>query len=102
MPQKKRLIYIAPIQCGIIFGIFGAILGIFLGCYFALSGLGSITSIPRDGEKAITISAGVGALDIVAITLIYIVSGFIIGTIGGLIYNLITKFTGGLVVKFSE
>ena len=81
-------------------GILGVVIGLLLGILFFLaSSLGSAGMAQlQDAEPGAAYLAGMGALAIVVMPILYGVFGFIGGAIQAFIYNIAARFVGGLVV----
>ena len=90
----KRLTRIAPLQAGIVLGVFYGVLSVIAVPFLALTAMSAI--------KANTPIAAVGVLIVIGLPLIYAVCGFIGGVIAAFLYNLIAKFTGGLEFETRE
>jgi len=87
--MKKQLTRIAPLRAGIVLGVLYGILSlVFVPFFLIFAMLGS-----KSGTPAPAIF-GVGFA--IMMPVIYAVMGFIGGIIAAAIYNLVTKWTGGL------
>ena len=81
-------------------GILGVAIGLLVGILFFLAsslGPAGMTQM-QDAEPGAAYLAGMGALAIVVMPILYGVFGFIGGAIQAFIYNIATRFVGGLVV----
>jgi hypothetical protein len=90
MTMKKRLTRLAPLRTGIVFCLLYGIGGLIVVPFFLFAILAGKEG--AGGEFAF------GLL----LPIIYAVAGFITGSIGAALYNLIAKWTGGLQFEVSD
>ncbi|MBI4137563.1 DUF3566 domain-containing protein [Candidatus Roizmanbacteria bacterium] len=88
-----------------VYGITGPIVG--FGVYVAFSVFMAVTKqVPGDGVGGLDGSrdttGGVPFLIFGLVFLLYIISGFFMGFVGALVYNWVSKFTGGIRVTVKE
>lgn len=79
--MKKRLIYISPLQQGIVLAVLYAIL--------------SLIAVPFLLIGSLLGHGGPSAILVIFIPIIYAIFGFIGGVIAAFVYNLVAKWTGG-------
>ena len=76
-------------------------MGLILGILFALASLlgGAESQVARDvvAPKIITMLFGFGA--IVAMPLLYLIAGFLIGGVSAFVYNFFARLAGGLELE---
>ena len=95
----KKIIKIGAVSLGKIFAVMYAIMGlIFGGLVTIFSILGSALFSSEGGGGGILF--GIGA--IIFLPILYGVLGFIFGAFAGWIFNLATKWAGGLEIEFEE
>ena len=90
-----RIRNINPIQLGIVYAVLCAVVGLIFGIFAALFG-GVMASVSPSG------SAGFGLLSIILFPIFAAVAGFIEGALGGLIYNLVAGWTGGIEMTLTS
>ena len=83
---------------GILWFIFGLIVGVLYGLFFMLFGAAMSSLAPEGGGMGATESVFVGVIFMVAMPVTYGVMGLIAGAIGALVYNILAGIIGG--VKF--
>jgi len=76
-------------------GIFGAIIGVFVGLMFAL--IGSIASMSDAGASNSLLAMGLGG--VILFPIIYGLSGFLGGVLVGFMYNLVAPKIGGIKIE---
>ncbi|KAA5539591.1 hypothetical protein FYK55_23755 [Roseiconus nitratireducens] len=81
-----------PLSCGLMLGVFYAILGLIFGAFASLFAL--VGAFAQNGNALGGIIGGVGA--IIMMPIIYGVMGFIGGLIAALIYNGCAALIGGI------
>jgi len=91
--MKKRLRYVAPLQCGIVLGVFYLVLSVLFVPFILLPVL------LRKGSSSPAIFGGAF---VILIPLLYGAIGFIGGIIAAAFYNLVAKWTGGLEFEVAE
>ena|SRR3989344_5338357 len=88
-----------------IYGLTGPIagFGVYIA-YIAISALFYQTSGNQVSSSAglAQIDKGVSFLVFVMVFILYVISGFFIGFIGALVYNWVSKFTGGVKIVIKE
>jgi len=102
--MKKRLSLISPLQLGVVLAVFygllsliiivpmGALSAVFWTSHHAVSGpaFHAINSSPA------LIGGVFGGITMILMPILYAAMGFIFGVIGGVVYNLVAKWTGGI------
>lgn len=78
---------------------FGLIFGVIYGLVFMIVGGAMMAGGGRDASGAGAGSIVVGLLAMIGIPLFYGVLGFIVGLIGGVIYNVAAGFVGGIELE---
>ena len=97
---------IDPISLAKLHGIIMALMGLVIGLFTTLLGsiMGAIVS--RIPEAQSSVSAGgfflLGGLSIILLPLFYGIAGFVGGLIGGVLYNLVAKWIGGIEMELEE
>lgn len=92
----RYLTKIGVLSLGKIFGAVYAVIGLILGVIITLTSLGMDSMMGTEGAFA-GMQLGAGA--IIIFPIIYGIMGFIGGIISAFIFNLVTRFTGGLEVE---
>jgi hypothetical protein len=87
--MKKQLTRIAPLRAGIVLGVLYGILSLIIAPFILIAAF--ISSKTGTATPAIF---GVGFA--IMLPVLYAVVGFLGGVIAAAIYNLVTKWTGGL------
>ena len=84
-----RIRNINPVQLAIVYAVLYALIGVLVGIFFGLfsSAMGALA--PGG-------TANFGWLSIIIFPILYAVIGFIGGLIGGVLYNLVAGWTGGI------
>jgi hypothetical protein len=91
--MKKQLTRIAPLRCGIVFGVlYGIVALLFVPFLF----FASVTAIMRDRPGP------PGGILAVLLPVVYAAVGFIGGVIGAALYNVVAKWTGGLEFEVTD
>ena len=80
--------------------LFGALLGLLMGIVLALGAL--IGGGSSGGGEALALSGAIGIWAVVAFPIGYAIAMFIGGVISALIYNLVFKLSGGLVIDIQS
>ncbi len=94
--MTKRLQHIAPLQLGIVLAaLYGALSLIFVPFLLLASAIGAKT-----GNSAGFFAGGM--IFIIFIPVLYATMGFIGGIISAALYNLISKWTGGIEFTFVD
>ncbi|MBC7930418.1 MAG: DUF3566 domain-containing protein [Rubrivivax sp.] len=78
---------------------FGLIFGVIYGLIFMIVGGAMMAGGGRDASGAGAGSMVIGLLAMIGIPIFYGVLGFIVGAIGGVIYNVAAGFVGGLELE---
>jgi len=99
MPVLKR---IGIVSAAKITAVIGIVIGLIMGIIFALIStlFGSMSDIIGPGMLG---GAGFGALGLLAIVIlpiVYGIGGFIYGAVVAVIYNIIARIIGGIVLDF--
>ncbi|HEX8371164.1 MAG TPA: hypothetical protein VF585_00155 [Chthoniobacterales bacterium] len=101
MSTKRRLVRIAPLQLGKMLGaLYGAMGLIFIPFFGIFALIGAF--LPKGAnqpEFSGAMFAGAGVAMMILMPLLYAVMGFIIGIVGAAIYNLFSKWIGGIEVE---
>jgi len=96
MPKVKRF---GAVSVGKTFGVLYAIFGLIPGVIFTvITLLGGILS----GSKWALVPAGIGVGAIIFIPIVYGLLGFIVGWLGAVVYNFISKRVGGIEVEIEK
>ncbi len=90
--MRKQLTYIAPLRAGIVLGMLYGILSLLIVPFLVLS----FAFTARTGGA---FPAIFGIVFAVMAPILYGVLGFIGGLLAAALYNLIAKWTGGLVIE---
>ena len=94
---------IGPMSLAKIMGLLYAGLGFIFGCLFALfSLLGGAAMMAGNQEGSAMgggFMAGIGLGAVILFPIFYGVMGFIMGLISALLFNVVTKFAGGLELE---
>ena len=97
--MTKRLKRVSPLQLGIVAGIFYALFSLIIVPFLILAAIiAAIAPHPEGTNNAMQAGIGVGFGLVFAVLapIIYGAMGFIFGALGGLIYNLVARWTGGI------
>ena len=101
--MKRRLTYIAPLPLGKILGILYAMFGLIFLPFFAIAAIAGLFAESGDGSAG---AAGAMAGGMIAMALIfpimYAVMGFVGGVICAALYNLISRWVGGLEFEVED
>jgi hypothetical protein len=99
--MTKRLTRVAPLQLGVVFAAFYALLSLIV-VPFVLIALVVAPSIPNAQHQAVALSVGMGVFMVVLLPIVYGVMGFLFGLLAAVIYNLVAKMTGGVEITTVE
>ena len=96
--MTKKLKRIAPLQLGIVAGVFYALFSLIIVPIFILIAIASAFAPHPQGPGAISpgIGIGLGLIFAVLAPVMYGAMGFIFGALAGLVYNFVAKWTGGI------
>jgi len=96
--MTRKLKRIAPLQLGIVAGVFYALMSLIIVPIFLLIAVAAAFAPHTEGSGAMQAGIGVGMGIVFAILapIIYGAMGFLFGALAGLIYNLVAKWTGGI------
>lgn len=96
--MSKKLKRIAPLQLGIVAGVFYALISLIIVPIFILMAIASAFAPHAEGSGVIQagIGLGMGLVFAVLAPILYGVMGFIFGALAGWIYNFVAKWTGGI------
>ena len=81
---------------------FGLIFGVIYGLIFMVIGGAIMAGGGRDGTGAGAGSFAVGLIMMVAIPIFYGILGFIMGALGGVVYNVASGFVGGVELELEN
>lgn len=95
---------IGPMSLAKLMGLLYAGIGFILGCIFALIGMlgggAMMAAAGQDsGAAGAGMMAGIGLFAIVLFPIFYGILGFVAGLISALLFNIATKFAGGLEIE---
>ncbi len=96
-----KLIKIGVLSFAKIYTVIMAILGFFLGLFFALINI-FLSSLNDLNSPELAIYTTFGLWGIIFFPIIYGIIGFIAGLVSALIYNLSAKFVGGIELEFDK
>ncbi|HXC34809.1 MAG TPA: hypothetical protein VNV43_02985 [Candidatus Acidoferrales bacterium] len=91
--MKKRLSYISPLQLGIVQAVIMAIVSLIAVPFLLLAAVFGQAHAASGNALAV----GKSLFLVVFFPIIYAIFGFIGGVISAFIYNIVAKFTGGIV-----
>jgi len=96
--MTKKLKRIAPLQLGIVAGVFYALISLIIVPFFILIAIGAAFAPHAQAQNAMSAGLGVGMGLIFAVMapIMYGVMGFLFGALAGLVYNLVARWTGGI------
>ena len=99
--MMKEIKRIDPVSIGKIYGLSLAFFGLIIG------GIISLTTMVAGASGAFGSGLGLmsgvfGGAAVIAVPLFYGVMGFLVGIVGGAIYNVIASMIGGIKVEFSD
>jgi len=96
--MTRKLKRIAPLQLGIVAGIFYALISLIIVPFFLLIAIASAFAPHPEGSGAVQagIGIGMGLVFAVLAPIMYGAMGFLFGALAGVIYNLVAKWTGGI------
>ncbi len=96
--MTKKLKRIAPLQLGIVAGVFYALFSLIIVPIFILIAIAGAFAPHAEGTGAMQagIGIGMGLFFAVLAPIIYGAMGFIFGALAGLVYNLVAGWTGGI------
>lgn len=106
--MKKRLTSVSPIQLGIVLAVlYGLISLVIIVPIGAISSLGFMSLRSAAGTapaQTFPVFPGIflGGVMMLFIPVLQAAFGFICGALGGLLYNLVAKLTGGIEVTIEE
>lgn len=102
--MKLKLKRVEPLQAGkLLAGLYGAMGLIFIPFMVLFMSLGAFASASAGQEAPpMPFFFGIGVGFMVLMPLFYAGMGFITGTLGALVYNLLAKWLGGFEVEFEE
>ena len=92
----RYLTKIGVLSLGKISGAIYAVMGLILGAIITLTSLGMDSMMGNEGAFA-GLPFGVGA--IIVVPIFYGIMGFIVGVISALIFNVVSRFMGGLEIE---
>ena len=92
---KRRIKRFSPLQLGKMLGVIYGIMGLLVAPLFLLGSMFASQLPPQQRVGIMALGAGFS----VAIPFMYGAMGFILGVIGGFIYNLVAKWVGGIEVE---
>jgi len=99
--MNRKLKRIDPLQLGIVAGVFYALFSLIIVPIFILIAVVAAFA-PQHGQSgAMQAGLGVGMAAVFAVLapIMYGAMGFIFGALGGLIYNLVARWTGGIAFE---
>lgn len=102
---KRRLKRIEPVQAGKVLGILYALFSLlffpFFALFFALAAvIPAAAGAPQTQDMPpVAVLGGMGLFFMLLAPIIYGVMGFVVGAVGALLYNLVAKWVGGIVVE---
>jgi hypothetical protein len=104
MPVKKRLKRIAPLQLGVVAGVFYALFSLIFIPFFLLMALAGAFAPKSDSGSDLAAGVGIvfGFFLLLLAPIMYGILGFIFGALGALVYNLVAKWTGGVEVEVED
>jgi hypothetical protein len=97
--MTKKLKRIAPLQLGIVAGVFYALFSLIIIPFFILIAIVSAFAPHAqntNGAMNAGLGVGLGLVLAVIAPIMYGAMGFIFGALAALIYNLVAKWTGGV------
>jgi hypothetical protein len=97
----KEICKISASSCAQVFALAMAIIGFFSGIFAAFFSL----TPERDNfclREFCPFYSGLGFWAIIIFPIVYALTGLIGGWLGAIIYNLIARWTGGIVVDFKD
>ena len=96
--MTRKLKRIAPLQLGIVAGVFYALISLIIVPIFLLIAIASVFAPHAQGSGAMQVGIGVGMGLFFAVLapIMYGIMGFVFGALAGLVYNLVAKWTGGI------
>ena len=96
--MTKKLKRIAPLQLGIVSGVFYALFSLIIVPFFILIAVASAFAPHPQGAGAMQMGMGIGMGLFFAVLapIMYGAMGFIFGALAGLVYNLVASWTGGI------
>jgi len=102
MPEKdfsKKLVFkkIGIVSLAKIYTVLMAIMGLIIGVFYVI--IGAAASATGQGTPGL---AGLGILAIIITPIVYGIMGFLMGIIGGWLFNLITGWIGGIEMEFES
>lgn len=93
--MTKRLVHVAPLQCGTVLAVLYACLSLLVIPFFLLASM-----IPNPNGAHPPFSFGL--VFAIALPFLYGFLGFIFGIIAAAVYNLVAKMTGGLQFRVAD
>ena len=97
-PAKRRILRFEPVQLGKVLGILYAMLGLVFVPFFLLMPVIAASLPPEQRGGMVALGAmGLGAA--IFVPVMYGVMGFVMGVLGGVLYNLVAKWIGGIEVE---
>ena len=87
--MNKRLVHVAPLQCGTVLAVLYGCLSLFVIPFILL---GAMIPNPNGAHPPFPF----GLVFAVVIPFLYAFLGFLFGIIGAAVYNLVARMTGGL------
>ena len=94
MPDKKIIHKMGVLSVAKIYAIIMAIVGFIIGIFYAILGAVTVSSgAPPD------VFAGLGVIAIIVVPIIYGIMGFVLGALSAWLYNLLSKWIGGIEIE---
>ena len=104
MVRRVGVLSLAKIQ-GLLMFVIGLIIGVIYGLIFMIFGA-AITAMAPHGQDGAALggvsTVVIGVVMMIAIPIFYGVLGFIVGAIGGLVYNLAAGVVGGIKLELES
>ncbi len=101
--HKRRLLSISVLQAGFVLGALYALVSLIFAAIFLVFGLFGMVLGAASSDAVAVLGGSVGVIIFaLLLPIVYGVMGLISGIVGAAAYNLIVKFTGGLVLSVGE
>lgn len=100
--MKKTITHIAPLQLGKILGILYGFMSLLIIPFILLGAIGGALAESGGNVANTAVAGGIILAIAVFLPVIYAIMGFLTGVIGAWLYNIVTKWVGGMEIEFAD